>query len=97
MTMLFLLFTEGVANYRNRCIPIDSSQYIPASVKSNLLVCIENTTNRGGGSCYNFAEIQKIKEVCLKNNLMFHLDGARLFNALVTKQEKPKQYDEILI
>ena len=59
------------------------------------LVCIENTTNRGGGACYNFTEIQQIKEVCLKNNLKLHLDGARLFNALVTEQEKPKQYGEI--
>lgn len=59
------------------------------------LVCLENTTNRGGGSCYNFTDIQIIKEVCLKNNLKFHLDGARLFNALVAKQETAKQYGAI--
>jgi threonine aldolase len=59
------------------------------------LVCVENTTNRGGGACYNFTEIQQIKDICLENNLKLHLDGARLFNALVAKQEKPKQYDEI--
>lgn len=56
------------------------------------LVSLENTANRGGGSCYDFAEIQKIKEVCLKNNLKLHLDGARLFNALVAKGEKATQY-----
>ena len=59
------------------------------------LVCIENTANRGGGSCYNFVDIQYIKEVCLKNNLKLHLDGARLFNALIRMQETPKQYGEI--
>ncbi|MBA4197660.1 MAG: threonine aldolase [Chitinophaga sp.] len=59
------------------------------------LVSLENTANRGGGSCYNFTEIQKIKEVCLQNNLKFHLDGARLFNALVAKKETPKQYGEV--
>jgi len=59
------------------------------------LVCLENTTNRGGGSCYNFADIQNIKEVCLKNNLNLHLDGARLFNALIAKAETPIQYGEI--
>lgn len=59
------------------------------------LVSLENTANRGGGSCYNFTEIQKIKEVCLKNKLNFHLDGARLYNALVAKNESPKQYGEI--
>ena len=59
------------------------------------LVCLENTSNRGGGSCYDFAEIEKIKEVCTENQLSLHLDGARLFNALVAKQESPKQYGHI--
>jgi threonine aldolase len=58
------------------------------------LVSLENTANRGGGSCYNFAEIEKIKEVCLQHNLALHLDGARLFNAIVAKGEKPTQYGE---
>jgi threonine aldolase len=59
------------------------------------LVCIENTSNRGGGSCYDFEEIKAIREVCIQNNLRFHLDGARLFNALVEKNETPKQYGEV--
>ena len=59
------------------------------------LVCVENTSNRGGGSCYDFEEIKRIREVCTENNLKFHLDGARLFNALVEKSESPKQYGEI--
>lgn len=59
------------------------------------LVSLENTANRGGGSYYEFTEIQKIKEACLLNNLRLHLDGARLFNALVATKENPKQYGEI--
>lgn len=59
------------------------------------LVCIENTTNKGGGACYDFEELQKIKKVCEDNNLGYHLDGARLWNALIAKNEKPKQYGEI--
>jgi len=59
------------------------------------LVCLENTSNRGGGSCYDFEEIKKIKQVCTENKLSFHLDGARLFNALVAKKETAKQYGEI--
>lgn len=59
------------------------------------LVSLENTANRGGGSCYNFTDIQLIKEVCLQNNLKLHLDGARLFNALVAKNETCKQYGEV--
>ena len=58
------------------------------------LVCLENTSNRGGGSCYDFEEIKKIKRVCLENNLSLHLDGARLFNAMVAKNETPKQYGQ---
>lgn len=56
------------------------------------LVSLENTANRGGGSCYDFREIEAIRSVCRENNLGFHLDGARLFNALVAKNETPRQY-----
>lgn len=59
------------------------------------LVSIENTANRGGGSCYDFTEIINIKAVCTQHNLMFHLDGARLFNAIIAKQETALQYGEI--
>ena len=59
------------------------------------LVCLENTSNRGGGSCYNFSEIKAIKKVCTENSLILHLDGARLWNALIAKKETPKQYGEV--
>ena len=59
------------------------------------LVSVENTVNRGGGSCYEFAELQQIKAVCSNNDLKFHLDGARIWNALVAKSETPKQYGEL--
>ena len=59
------------------------------------LVCLENTSNRGGGSCYDYNEIKKIKQVCVENRLAFHLDGARLWNAMIAKNETPKQYGEI--
>jgi threonine aldolase len=59
------------------------------------LVSLENTANRGGGSCYDFKEIIKIKAICLDNNLPLHLDGARLWNAMVANGENAKQYGEI--
>lgn len=59
------------------------------------LVSLENTANRGGGSCYDFLEIEKIKEVCLQHGLALHLDGARLFNAIVAKGENPTQYGKV--
>lgn len=64
------------------------------------LVSLENTSNRGGGSCYDFTEIKKIQSLCKEKGLAFHLDGARLWNALVAKKpagsggETPKQYGE---
>jgi len=59
------------------------------------LLCIENTTNKGGGACWDFDELKKIKQFCTDNGLHYHLDGARLFNALVAKNESPKQYGEL--
>jgi threonine aldolase len=59
------------------------------------LVSLENTANRGGGTCYQFTEFQSIKEVCLQNNLKLHLDGARLFNAIVAQKENPSDYGKV--
>lgn len=59
------------------------------------LVAIENTTNKGGGACWDFSELQKIKKVCDAHNLAYHLDGARLFNALVAKNETAEQYGQL--
>ena len=59
------------------------------------LVAVENTTNKGGGACWNFEEIKKIRTVCNEHNLGYHLDGARLWNALVTKKETAKQYGDV--
>ena len=59
------------------------------------LVCLENTTNKGGGACYDFEEMRKIRKVCDEHGLGLHLDGARLFNAIVAKNEDPKEYGKI--
>ena len=59
------------------------------------LVEVENTTNKGGGACWNFYELKRIKEICEQHNLGYHLDGARLWNALVEKDETPKQYGQL--
>ncbi|HEX8562154.1 MAG TPA: GntG family PLP-dependent aldolase [Flavobacterium sp.] len=59
------------------------------------LVCVENTTNKGGGACYDLGELRKIRMVCDAHNLKFHLDGARIWNALVAKNENPREYGKI--
>ncbi|MFT3901855.1 MAG: GntG family PLP-dependent aldolase [Niabella sp.] len=69
---------------------INNPQDVHKAVTS--LVCVENTSNRGGGSCYDFTELEKIRKVCDAHGLAFHIDGARLFNALVAKGETTLQY-----
>lgn len=56
------------------------------------LVSIENTVNRGGGKVYPIETIQSIKKVCDDNGLMLHLDGSRLFNAMVASGVSAQQY-----
>ena len=59
------------------------------------LIAIENTTNKGGGACWEFEELKRIRKVADDNNLGYHLDGARLWNALIAKNENPKPYGEL--
>ncbi|NOX46539.1 MAG: aminotransferase class V-fold PLP-dependent enzyme [Chlorobi bacterium] len=69
------------------CINPDNEHY--ARTK---LVSIENTANKGGGSCYVIKEVNKISKLCKETQLGFHLDGARLFNALTETGDSPKEY-----
>ncbi|MBX3255264.1 MAG: aminotransferase class I/II-fold pyridoxal phosphate-dependent enzyme [Chitinophagaceae bacterium] len=59
------------------------------------LVSLENTSNRGGGSCYEWEEMEAIRQVCNQHHLKLHLDGARLFNALVAKNQTTRQYGAV--
>jgi threonine aldolase len=59
------------------------------------LVVAENTSNKGGGSIYNYNDLAEISAICRQKNLKFHLDGARLFNALVETGEKPADYGKL--
>jgi threonine aldolase len=55
------------------------------------LVVLENTHNKGGGSYYSLQTIKEISEASCKNNLMLHLDGARIFNAMEETKDKPEE------
>lgn len=65
------------------------------------LVVLENTCNVGGGSIYKLEEVKPIREVCLRRGLKMHLDGARIFNALVETGENTQdwgaQFDSISV
>lgn len=56
------------------------------------LVCLENTTNKGGGACYDLNTVAQIKAVCDANNLGLHMDGARIMNALVETGQSAKEF-----
>jgi threonine aldolase len=59
------------------------------------LVSLENTVNRGGGSCYEFSTFEAIKKITDQHKLALHLDGARIFNAIVHKGEAPHNYGRV--
>jgi threonine aldolase len=59
------------------------------------VVAIENTVNKGGGSCWDLREIERIRAVCKEHDITMHLDGARLFNALVARNESPRDYGRL--
>jgi len=78
---------------------IFTPQQVKAAIQGNdshlaqsRLVVIENTVNKGGGSIWSLDKINKVKNVCIENDLKLHLDGARLFNALVENGDETLDY-----
>jgi len=71
---------------------INNPDDIHAAVTS--LVSLENTVNKGGGCFYDIKEIEAISRICKKHYLPLHLDGARVFNALVASGDNPKDYGQ---
>ncbi len=65
------------------------------------LVCVENTSNRGGGTCYPLATLDAIAKIAHDSDCVAHMDGARLFNAAVATRTDParivRDYDSISI
>jgi len=59
------------------------------------VVVVENTSNKGGGSIWDFREIVRIKQVCQQNGLFLHLDGARVFNAIVENNIEAEAYGKV--
>jgi threonine aldolase len=58
------------------------------------LVVLENTVNKGGGACYTLGQIAPIYELCRKKGLKLHLDGARIFNALMATGDLAYNYGQ---
>jgi threonine aldolase len=86
-----IAFNSGVSA---RLIEGDRGRITASDVRENInpdnihnpvtsLVSLENTCNKGGGSFYRLDSIREIRNVCDSAGLVLHLDGARLFNAMV--------------
>ena len=65
------------------------------------MVCVENTSNRGGGTCYSKEKLDGIAKIARENNCRSHIDGARIFNASISSSLSPKRmardYDSISV
>lgn len=90
----FLLEGErGQINAKDVAAAINDPDDIHRPVTS--LVEVENTMNFGGGSVYKYQALEEIAQVCRENSLGYHLDGARLFNALAETGESPAKYGKL--
>lgn len=90
-----------------RLLDGDNGRFTAEQVKANFndpsnvhfplsrMVAVENTCNKGGGSLWDFAELTKIRKVCDDLQLQYHLDGARLFNALAETGESTGDYGNL--
>lgn len=84
---------SGMINAHDVSSNINNPKDVHLPVTS--LVSLENTSNRGGGLCYELSDLYEIKNVCQSAGLGLHLDGARLFNALVAKEQSARDYGEL--
>jgi threonine aldolase len=89
-----------------RLLSGDRGRFVAQAVAENInpdnvhhpptkLVVVENTSNKGGGSVWSFQTLKDIKNICSQNQLRFHLDGARLFNALAETPETAMDYGSL--
>lgn len=85
-----------------RTLPSDKGIIAPDQIKLAInsddphfsrtaLVSVENTSNRGGGKCYTHEQLVAISNFCKQHNLPLHVDGARIFNAIIAEQYTPAQ------
>lgn len=78
-----------LCNHTNGILNIDDVAEILKLHPELKAAIMENTVNKGGGVFYPLSEMKKLSELFRKNNLKIHLDGARIFNALIESGSKP--------
>ena len=73
---------SGIMNATEVAQKIRKSANGKSHYPNGTLISIENTSNRGGGTCYSQAVIDEIAGVAQEQDCALHMDGARLFNAV---------------
>ena len=86
----------GGDNY-GRIFPEDIKRLIQPEIDvhaaQSRLVVVENTSNKGGGTCLGVALLKDLAAIARSNGLNYHLDGARVFNAIVRDNESSEDYN----
>lgn len=89
---------HGIMNPKalSTAFPSDDPHFSPID-----MVCLEDTANRGGGSVYPMETIESIHRIARQHNTSFHLDGARIFNAVIASgmpaKERVHHFDTISV
>ena len=78
---------RGMFNSKQAADSINPKDFYHSPLSS--LIAVENTTNKGGGACWDINELKKIQKVAKLNKLGMHLDGARIWNAMVYNEDNP--------
>ena len=84
---------RGMFNAKQAADSINPKDFYHSPLSS--LIAVENTTNKGGGACWNINELKEIKKIAKLNNLGMHLDGARIWNALIANGDNPLEIGKI--
>lgn len=61
------------------------------AMSNTVMIAIENTHNRAGGICYPIETLKELFNFSKENNIHFHIDGARIFNASVAQKISVKE------
>ena len=93
--------TRGIMNPEDVASAIRKAEGSLAHYPDGSLVCVENTANRGGGTCYPQETLDAIAKIAHDNGCAAHIDGARLFNAVIATgvdaARMVRDYDSISI
>ena len=92
---------NGIMNPSDVALAIRKSKGSQGHYPNGTLVCVENTSNLGGGTCYPQQTLDEIAEIAHQNGCKAHIDGARIFNAIVKTgidaKRMTRDYDSVSI